>query len=410
MLETSWKKVSRVIIGSVVIIVIFGGGFYFGFNRGQEFPKNIVVTGVSNLDSNEPVTADFGLFWQAWDKINQKALNNTTTTDQEKIYGAISGLIKSIGDDHAEFFSPSDSEKFEEDIRGNFGGIGAEIGIRDKILTVIAPLKNTPASRAGLEPGDKIFWVDSTSTDDLNVDEAVKIIRGEVGTQVTLTIFREGWEKTKDITITRANIQVPTLDYEIREDGIAYISLYSFNQNSNQLFYEAILDALSKNAKGLILDLRNNPGGFLEVSVRLAGWFVPNGKVVVSEKSRSDSLEFTSPGNGSLEKFPTVIIINGGSASASEILAGALRDINGTKLVGKTTFGKGTVQQIENLADGSTLKLTTANWVLPSGKIIDKEGLEPDYRVELTEEDIENEVDPQLDKAVEVINEIIKNQ
>ena len=393
----------------IIVAAIFGGGFYLGFDRGQQFPKNIVVTGVTGIDPNEPVTADFGVFWQAWEKINQKFLSNSEVTDQEKVYGAISGLVRSLGDDHAEFFSPSDSEKFEEDIRGNFGGIGAEIGFPDGELTVIAPLKDTPAWKAGLQSGDRILWVDSTSTDGLTVDESVKIIRGEVGTNVVLTIYREGWEKAEDITITRSNIQVPTLDYEIRDDKIAYIALYSFNTNSNQLFYDAMLDALSKNAKGLILDLRNNPGGFLQVSVDLAGWFVPKGEVVVSEKSRNDALEFVSQGNGSLKKLPTVILVNGGSASASEILAGALKDINGTKLVGETTFGKGTVQELETLGDGSTLKLTTANWVLPSGKIIDQEGLKPDYEVELTEKDIEEENDPQLEKAVEVLNEIIEN-
>jgi len=393
----------------IIVAAIFGGGFYLGFDRGQQFPKNIIVTGVTGIDPNEPVTADFGVFWQAWAKINQKFLSNSEVTDQEKVYGAISGLVRSLGDDHAEFFSPSDSEKFEEDIRGNFGGIGAEIGFRDGELTVIAPLKDTPAWKAGLQSGDRILWVDSTSTDGLTVDESVKIIRGEVGTNVVLTIYREGWEKAEDITITRSNIQVPTLDYEIRDDKIAYIALYSFNTNSNQLFYDAMLDALSKNAKGLILDLRNNPGGFLQVSVDLAGWFVPKGEVVVSEKSRNDALEFVSQGNGSLKKLPTVILVNGGSASASEILAGALKDINGTKLVGETTFGKGTVQELETLGDGSTLKLTTANWVLPSGKIIDQEGLKPDYEVELTEKDIEEENDPQLEKAVEVLNEIIEN-
>lgn len=402
----SWKRIITVTLAALFVIGIFGAGFKLGLNHGQNFPKNIIVRGVAGIDPTEPVTANFGLFWEAWEKINERFLRNDQVSDQEKVYGAISGLLSSIGDDYAEFFNPEDRKKFDEDIRGNFGGIGAEIGIRDETLTVIAPLKNTPASKAGLKAGDKILEIDGESTDGLSIEESVKIIRGNIGTSVTLTVFREGWEETKEIAVTRANIVIPTLDYQIRDDKIAVIELYSFNSNSNKLFYEAMLDILSKNSQGLVLDLRNNPGGFLEVAVDLASYFLPEETLVVSETSREDSLEFRSRGGGALEDFPTVILINKGSASAAEILAGALRDQKKIPLIGETTFGKGTVQQLEELFDGSSLKLTVANWVLPSGKIIDQEGLEPDFVIPLTEEDIKAEKDPQLEKAIEVLKSL----
>jgi carboxyl-terminal processing protease len=342
--------------------------------------------------------------------LKSEHLKGAEAKDQDLLYGAIRGLTNSLGDSHTIFLPPEDSKKFEEDVTGNFGGIGAEIGVRNDQLVIIAPLKGNPAEKVGLKAGDKILAIDGKSTQGLDVNEAVKKIRGEIGTEVSLTIFRDGWDQTRDFKIVRANIQVPTMDWEPITRGtkqIAHLKLYSFNQNAPFLFYKTILAAFFGKTDAIVLDLRNNPGGFLEVAVNLAGWFLDKGSVVVSEKFRSgEELVFRANGNGALKEVPTVILVNKGSASASEILAGALRDHLGVKLVGNQTFGKGTVQELRPLSDNSKIKLTIANWVLPAGGIIDDEGLKPDYEVEIKEE--ETATDPQLEKAIEVLLEQIK--
>jgi len=393
-------------LGGIVLL-----SFSAGFSAGRNQPKNITITGVENLDSSTEENADFGVFWEAWQTIEENFYKNGEISNQNKVYGAVNGLIQSLGDPYSEFFVPSDGKKFEEDIQGNFGGIGAELGIREEKLVIISPLKDSPAARADLRAKDIILAVDSSPTQGLPIDEAVKNIRGEVGTKVTLTIFRGGWEKPTDFEITREIISIPTLEYEMKNGDIAYVNLYSFNSNSNPLFYQSMVKALSSGSKGLILDLRDNPGGFLQVAVDLAGWFLPRGTLVVSEtnkEGKSDKLY--SVGNAALKNLPVVVLVNGGSASASEILAGALRDQRGIKLVGEKTYGKGTVQQLLQLKDRSSIKITIANWVLPNGDIIEGEGITPDFEVAITEEDIENEKDPQLEKAIEILNgEISKN-
>ena len=243
-----------------------------------------------------------------------------------------------------------------EDISGEFGGIGAEIDIRDEQLMIVAPLKSTPAERAGLKGGDKILAINGTPTAGLtDVNEAVKKIRGPVGEEVILTILRNGWVKPREITVVREVIQIPTLDLEVRDGKIAHIKLYSFNEKAVYAFHNAIIEAALKGADGIVLDLRNNPGGFLEVAVNLAGWFVDKGSVVTTEEFRSgEKRDFRANGNSALKSVPTVILVNRGSASASEILAGALRDHLGIKLIGEKTFGKGTVQELQDLRDGSS--------------------------------------------------------
>ena len=364
------------------------------------------------MGSSTEKNADFAVFWEAWQTIEENYYKNTEVSSQDKVYGAVSGLVKSLGDPYSEFFSPPDGKKFEEDIQGNFGGIGAELGIRDNELVVISPLKDSPAFRAELKAKDIILAVDSRPTQGIPIDEAVSDIRGEVGTKVVLTVFREGWEKPQDITITREIIVIPTLEYEMIDGGIAYVNLYSFNANSNPLFFQSMTKALSSGSKGIILDLRNNPGGFLQVAVDLAGWFLPRGTLVVSERDKSgETVKLYSTGNAALEKIPVVVLINNGSASASEILAGALHDQRQTKLVGEKTYGKGTVQQLLPLKDDSSIKVTIANWVLPNGGIIEGEGIKPDFEIERTEEDFKKDEDPQLDKAIEVLkDEISKNK
>ncbi len=401
------NKYARTLVALVALAVIVAASFWQGFNYGQNYPKNLVITGVSNIEDQTGGQADFNVFWQAWKSIEDNYLKNGDVNNQERVYGAVQGLVKSLGDPYSEFFPPADSQKFQEDVSGSFGGIGAELGIRNDQLTVVAPLKDTPASRAGILAGDKILRVNASSTDGISVDQAVKWIRGEVGTEVKLLLLREDWDEPKEFSIIRDRISIPTLDFTMKDGDIAYVQLYSFNANAPYLFAGAALTALDQKSKGMVLDLRNDPGGYLEVAVNLAGWFLNPGTLVVSEESRTGTgEEMYARGAGALKDMPLVILINKGSASASEILAGALRVQKGAKLVGEKSFGKGTVQRILELKDGSSLKITVAHWVLPNGEILEEKGLTPDIEVKMTEEDIKEKRDPQLDKALELVKQL----
>ncbi len=398
------------IFGTLTLVAaLMGGTFLLGYEAGTHEPKNIIVRGAANLEPNEPVPADFSTFWQAWQLINDEYLKNAEVANMTKVEGAIKGLVSSLGDPYSAFFNAEDNKKFQEDIQGNFGGIGAELGIRKDVVVIIAPLKNTPASRAGLRAGDMILKINSTSTEGMTIDEAVSLIRGPEGKPVTLTIFRDNWDKPREFTITRARIDLPTIDFEMKNGAIAYIQLHSFNNNATSFFYQAASKALSEGSRAVVLDVRDDPGGYLGVAVDLAGWFLPRGTLVVSEVGRNnDKQEFKATGNEALAKLPVVVLINNGSASASEILAGTLRDNRRAPLIGEQSFGKGTVQQLENLRDGNSLKLTVAHWVLPSGVIFESGGLKPDIEIEMSDEDIKNNKDPQLDKALEVARSLMK--
>jgi len=398
------RKIVLVVSAFVTATVLVGGSFFWGIQVGKKMPQTLIVQGAKDIEPPETVSADFGSFWQAWKFINDNYLRNKDITTQEKLYGAIGGLVRSLEDPNSVFFSPEENTRFQQDIQGSFSGIGAELGIRKDQLVIIAPLKGTPASRAGLEPGDQILKINTTSTDGITIDKAVNFIRGPENTEVILTIFRKGWEKSREIKIIRAPIVAPTLDYEMKNGNIAYIQIHSFNANVNFLFYRAAFQALSEGARGIVLDVRNDPGGYLDVAVDLAGWFLPRGTLIVKETSRGGTAkEFRAAGNAALADLPVIVLINPGSASASEILAGTLRDNRGVKLVGEQSFGKGTVQQLETLKDGSLIKITIANWVLPKGQILEGTGLKPDIEVKKTDQDIENKRDPQLEKALEII-------
>jgi len=409
------KTLAIVVFLLVTIAALAGASFYSGYKLGVKHPEEVVVKGITNI-SDPDVTADFSVFWQTWKILKNEQLRGGEAKDPDFVYGAISGMTSALKDPYTIFLTPEDSKKFEEDISGSFGGIGAEIGIRNDQLVIIAPLKDSPAEKAGLKSGDKILRVGETSTAGISLNEAIKLIRGPENTDVVLMILREGWERPQDITITRKIIIVPTLDWKIIEmkkgyktEKAAHIQLYSFNENVPALFYEAAIKTLYNSSRGIILDLRNNPGGFLEIAVHLAGWFLERGNEVVSERFRSgEEKVFKAEGNQALKDLPLVVLINEGSASASEILAGALRDNRGIKLVGAKTFGKGTVQELRELKDKSMLKITTAEWLLPSNAVIEKNGLVPDYEVKITEEDVNAKRDPQLERALEVLAAEIK--
>jgi carboxyl-terminal processing protease len=350
-----------------------------------------------------PENLDFSLFWQAYDKIKQDYVDPKKIDGQKVVYGAISGMLKSLNDPYTVFFSPEESKTFLEDIAGRFEGVGMEIGVRDKNLQIIAPLEGTPAQKAGLLPGDRILMVDSKPTAELSLEEVVSLIRGARGTKVVLTILRQGWEKARDFQIERAVIKVPSLKWEMKGDKIAYIRLYQFSQRATLDFMRASIGILSGNGDRIILDLRNNPGGYLEVSQDIASFFLEPGQTVAVEDFGSRKNEYKSQGNPVFLKYPVVVLINQGSASASEILAAALRDNRGILLIGEQSFGKGSVQQLENLQGGSSLKITVAKWLTPNGETINEKGLKPDILVKMDEKDYQQGRDPQLDKAVEVI-------
>ncbi len=387
----------------VSILASFGGGFYFGQNQTPSTPPE----GVLNPETGKPQEVDFSLFWQAWHALEENYVDQSDIDYKQMLYGAVSGMVGSLDDPYTVYMPPEDSKIFKEDVSGEFQGVGMEIGIRDSQLTVIAPLEGTPADRAGLRAGDKITAVNSTSTQGMSTDEAVKLIRGPKGTEVVLTIFREGWTKTKDFSIVRDIIEIPSVTWEIKEGNIAYLKIYHFSETARQAFRESAIEIINSEADRIILDLRNNPGGYLEVAQSIAGWFLEKNKLVAIEDFGSDreDKKYLTKGPSNLVHYPLVVLINKGSASGSEILAGALRDNRGVKLVGEQSFGKGSVQQLEDLSQGS-LKVTIARWRTPNGALINGKGLAPDVEVELTEEDFDAGKDPQLDKAIEIIKKL----
>lgn len=396
---------------SLIGVITLACVAYIGYSFGAEHPETILVKNIVNVDPDFKTTGDFSVFWQVWSMIKNDYLRSASTTEKLMVYGAIDGLVDSLGDPNTVFFPPEDSKKFTEDVNGKFGGIGAEIGIRNDTLVIVAPLKDSPAEKAGLRSGDKILEIDKESTFNIKVNDAVKKIRGEIGTKVTLAILRNGWEEPQDFVIIRGEIIIPTLDWKRLPNEIGYIRIRSFNENAPQLFFNAAQALVAPpGLNGMILDLRDDPGGFLEVAVDIAGWFMDPKSVVAIQEFSDPGMRriFTSQGNAVLKPIPVVVIVNQGSASASEILAGALRDNLGATLVGEKTFGKGTVQELRQLKDGSSLKLTISHWLLPKGDMIDKNGIKPDYEVKLTDEDIKSGRDPQLDKAKEIMNDLVR--
>ena len=408
------KKILEVGVIAAVALALAGSGYWLGYTDGRNVPKRVVVTGIANMEApSSTTTADFSTFWEAWQTINDYYLNNPSTTAQQKVYGAINGLVGSLGDPYSEFFTPQSNQQFQQDITGDFGGVGIQIDLDAAgHLVVVAPLKGTPGAVAGLLPRDWIVAINGTSTDGMTLDSAVNIIRGPVGSVVTLSILRGGWTEPKDFKITREVIKVPNVEFEMK-GTIAVITLAEFTQDAEPDFYNTLVKALNANAQGIVLDLRDDPGGYLQVAVDLAGYFLKSGSPVVKEVGRAvPEQDYTATGNGVLDNMPMVVLVNGGTASAAEILSGALRDDRGVKLVGEQTFGKGTVQELEPLADGSAIKLTVAHWVLPSGQILDHVGLLPDYAVSSTPAMASSTPtvgqpytgpDPQLDKAIQVL-------
>lgn len=394
------KKAYLFTIVVVVVLVSFGVGFSLGKIDQRRLE---IIEEFFELEKGKPEGVDFSVFWEAWRALEQHYVDRENLDWQKMVHGAIAGMLKSLGDPYTLFMDPQETHKFSEDIKGKFEGIGAEIGIRKGILTIIAPLEGSPAKRAGLRAGDKILKVDDILTADLTIDEAVTLIRGEKGTEVVLTILRDDGEEPQEIKIIREEIKIPVIKLEIK-DGLAHIQLYHFTENIPGEFKKVAQKILSSDVEGIILDLRDNPGGYLETAVEITSWFLPTRSLVVVEDfGEGVKEEHYSYRNGKLVNFPLIVLVNQGSASGSEIVAGALRDIRGIKLIGEKTFGKGSVQQFQQLKDKSSMKITVAKWLTPSGACIRENGLEPDIKVERSLEDFEAGRDPQLDKAIELL-------
>lgn len=397
-----FKSHNFILIIIFVAIVGFSGGYLF----------SEPVTSFRDLFS-QPIKVDekninLNLFWEAFGVIQEKYIGRGNINYENVVERAVSGMVNSLGDPYTVFLDKEELDKFKEGIDGVFEGVGAEIGVKNNVITVIAPLEDSPAQRAGLRAGDKILKIDDIVTIDMTVEQAVERIRGPKGTTVALLISREGLDETRQINIKREVINVPSIKWELRDDRIAYIQLFRFGPDTGSEFKDIARQIVNSKADRIILDLRNNPGGFLETSVEVAGLFIPTGEIVVVEDYGDGKKDdYKTSGKPLLENYPMVVLVNQGSASASEILAGALRDQKNVKLIGEKTFGKGSVQELDTLKQGGAIKITVAKWLTPSGKSISDEGLKPDIEVKALEES-ENaqdslEKDVQLDKAMEIV-------
>ena len=406
MFNFDWKRYTKVYMVFVAILLLgasFFGGAYYGYENRPGVEKVMGILGKEAPSSFKDV--DFNLFWDVWSRLEEKYVDKDKIDRKNLVFGAASGLVRSLKDPYSEFLPPVETKQFQEDVRGSFEGIGAEIGIRKVTLTIIAPLEGMPAEKAGLRAGDKILKVGDTITFDLTLDEAVRLIRGPKGTEVRLLIMRDSFDQAKEYKIIRDTIRVEIVNTEQKPDGIFVIKLNHFTESAAFEFRKAVQKFYASGSKKLIFDLRNNPGGFLSVSVDIASWFLPAGEVVVRERYADGGEEiFRSSGHRLLTSVPTVVLVNEGSASASEIVAGALRDVKGIKLVGIKTFGKGSVQEVIPIQGGSSLKVTIAKWLTPKGEEINGKGLEPDVKVELPkEEDQDPKKDPIMEKGIEVL-------
>ncbi|OGG41974.1 hypothetical protein A2837_02070 [Candidatus Kaiserbacteria bacterium RIFCSPHIGHO2_01_FULL_46_22] len=394
-------------LAGILILAAFFAGIQFGQGSWSGLKGEAGLLSFLGPSAQPDSKADLTEFWRVWNILEEKYVSSssTSTPDRNKrLEGAISGLVDSYGDPYTIYMPPQEAAEFEEEISGNFNGVGMEVGMRDDVVTVIAPLPDSPAEKAGIKAGDIITKIDEQSTDNMSVDQAVRLIRGDRGTEVALTIYRRGDNDFREFKIARDVINIPTLATETADD-VFIIKLYSFNALAEDKMDEAMAEFGQSGKKKLILDLRGNPGGFLESAVSIAGWFLPTGKVVVRENFGTDIEEevYRSQGKGSYQFNPDnfVVLIDGGSASASEILAGALAEHGVAATIGDTTFGKGSVQELVNIPGGASVKVTIARWLTPNGTSFSEGGLKPEVPIILTPAEVEENKDPQQDAALE---------
>lgn len=346
--------------------------------------------------------ADFGTFWDVWKLVKSEYVDQPVS-EKNLYYGSIGGMVASLSDPYSTYFTPEDAKSFDEQLSGTFFGIGAQLDVKDTRIVVVAALPGTPADHAGLRSGDVIAQIDGASTDGMSVDEAVTHIRGAKGTTVSLGILRDNATDPETIPIVRDEINVDSVKYTMMDNHVADIEISMFNEDTSSLFAEAAKKAIQDGATSIVLDLRNNPGGLLDSAITLAGYWIPSGGTAVIEDIRGTRTEYPTSGSGSLKDLPTVVLVNGGSASASEILAGALQDAKKATVIGEQTFGKGSVQEYHSLPDGGAVKITVARWLTPLGRSIDKQGITPDDVVPFTLDDAHAKRDPQFDAAINIL-------
>ena len=405
----------KVILIALIAFLITGGAFVAGFGAGaitSPLSSNLVPSALLPIPSPTPTVslqpsekeeASFDLFWEIW-HILEKEYYGELPDESGMTYGAIQGVLDTLDDQNTVFLEPDMADIMREDMSGSFEGIGAFVRMReDGRLMIVAPMEGQPADEAGLRAGDIILEAGGVSLEGMNIHEAILYVRGPKDSIVELKILREGLGEPFIVEVRRASIEMPTVESEMLENDIAYIKLYEFNSQATSRLKEALKDLLAKNPRGLIFDLRNNPGGYLNEAVTVTSQFISEGTVLVERFSDGTERVYEAQKGGLALDIPLVVLVNAGSASASEITAGAIQDTGRGTLVGETTFGKGSVQLLHNLSDGSELRVTVARWFTPNERLIHGQGLEPDIVVEMTPEDIEAELDPQLDRAVEYL-------
>lgn len=400
------------ILGTILIVVV---AFFAGRTVGQASDLHaqlladdgtVDITKVINLyGSTRSSDVNFDQYWDVWDMVQSKYVDEDID-EVSLFYSSIEGMVAGLDDPYSVYFPPSDAKEFADGLSGEFEGIGAEIGIRDDQLQVIAPLPGSPAEQAGLRSGDVIFAIDGEDTAGITIEEAVGHIRGKKGTEVVLTIRHEDESNLVDITVVRDTIEVPTVTLEREADSadIAYLRISYFNQDTWRDFNRAVIELLEDKPNGLVLDLRSNPGGFLETSVDVASEWVTTGNIVLERERGNIEKTFPTRGNHRLAGIPTVVLVDEGTASGSEIVAGALQDAGVATLMGAQTFGKGSVQDFQILPDGSALKITIAEWLTPNERVINKVGITPDILIEeMFDTSTEEVVDLGRQRAVEYL-------
>jgi len=408
--KINFPKVRKFILIVLACAILFGGGYALGASGFKASLNKFPNVTISRTIPPNKQNVDFSLFWRVWDTLSAKYFDKSKLNPGKMVYGAISGMVSAVGDPYTVFLAPEENKIVEEDLNGTLEGVGIQIGYRGTQLAVIAPLPDTPAEKAGVKAGDFIIGIKDEAKDidqgtsGMSVPDAVSIIRGRAGTKVTLTLLREATPEPVVVELTRARIDVPTLitTYVGEGESVAHIRLLKFGGETEAEWNKAVREILRKDSvEAVVLDLRNNPGGYLQSAVDVASDFLKTGSVVVTEE-RGDGTknQFKVERLGLLTSTPTVVLVNEGSASASEILAGALRDVRKISLVGGKTFGKGTIQEPIDVDGGAGLHVTIARWLTPNGTWVNEKGLEPDVVIEDDEATPEDE---QLNKAIELL-------
>lgn len=399
----------------LIILLTFILGFELG-NRDYNLKwKNYhPVVNINNQQPPKDINLDFKLFWETWDLLSRKYIDKKALDPQKLYYGAIQGMVAAVGDPYTSFLPPDAQKATKEVLGGSFEGVGIQLGYnKDKRLVVIAPLKGTPAEKVGVREGEMILKIDSKDSTGLSLPEAVNLIRGPKGSMVKLTLMAENDSKPKEVSIVRDTILVKSVEFESQPTKkgkkIGLIKLSRFGEKTREEWDTTVLTAVSSGVTGIVLDLRNNPGGFLDGAVYIASEFIESGDIVIQEDGQGERLPQAVTRSGKLTKIPLVVLINKGSASASEIVAGAIQDHKRGSLVGENSFGKGTIQSSEDLSNNTGIHITTAKWLTPSGRWIHNSGLSPDLKVDVSnsgndQPDQTNKKDAQLEKALEILD------